>query len=86
MLDAGRVDVGRVDVGRVDVGRVDVGRVDVGRVDVGRVDVGRVDVGRVDALFWIVCSADNGTLRTAILACDYPFRDKDVFEQGIKAY
>lgn len=39
---------------------------DAGRVGASRVDVGGVDVGGVDALFWIVCSADNGTLRTAI--------------------
>lgn len=48
-------------------------------------DAGRVDVGRVDALD---CFAQRIMVRCVrqSVACDYPFRDQDVFEQGIKAY
>ena len=58
---------------------------DAGRVDVGRVDVGRVDVGRVDAPDGFAQRITVRCVRQSV-ACDYPFRDKDVFEQGRKAY
>ena len=48
-------------------------------------DAGRVDVGRVDALDGFAQRIMVRCARQSV-ACDYPFRDQDIFEQGIKAY
>lgn len=48
-------------------------------------DAGRVDVGRVDALDGFTQRIMVRCVRQSV-ACDYPFRHQEVFEQGIQAY